>query len=103
MGAWAQASGGAGKIHFLADWDAGFTKAIGLDIDLSAGGLGVRSQALLDAGRRWRGEEPRYRGKSRPGRFRLPKPCWRGCNPQRQERPTAWSKAVGLTLPMFKS
>ncbi|MDQ0455103.1 peroxiredoxin [Rhizobium paknamense] len=53
MGAWAQASGGAGKIHFLADWDAGFTKAIGLDIDLSAGGLGVRSKRysmLVDDG-----------------------------------------------------
>ena len=44
MGAWAQSSGGMGKIHFLADWDAGFTKAVGLDADLSAGGLGLRSK-----------------------------------------------------------
>lgn len=44
MGAWAQSSGGAGKIRFLADWDASFTKALGLDADLSAGGLGVRSK-----------------------------------------------------------
>jgi peroxiredoxin len=44
MGAWAQSSGGMGKIHFLADWDAGFTKALGLDADLSGGGLGVRSK-----------------------------------------------------------
>jgi peroxiredoxin len=44
MGAWAQSSGGQGKIHFLPDWDASFTKAIGLDADLSAGGLGVRSK-----------------------------------------------------------
>ncbi|MFC3163602.1 peroxiredoxin [Ciceribacter thiooxidans] len=54
MGAWAQASGGMGKIHFLADWDASFTKAIGLDADLSAGGLGVRSQRysmLVEDGR----------------------------------------------------
>ncbi len=43
MGAWAQASGGFGKIHFFADWDGSFTKAIGLDLDLSAGGLGLRS------------------------------------------------------------
>jgi peroxiredoxin len=53
MGAWAQQSGGMGKIHFLADWDAGFTKAIGLDADLSAGGLGVRSKRysmLVDDG-----------------------------------------------------
>jgi peroxiredoxin len=44
MGAWAQSSGGLGKIHFLADWDASFTKALGLDADLSAGGLGIRSR-----------------------------------------------------------
>jgi peroxiredoxin len=44
MGAWAQSSGGLGKIHFLPDWDASFTKAIGLDADLSGGGLGVRSK-----------------------------------------------------------
>lgn len=44
MGAWAQASGGLGKIHFLADFDAAFTRALGLDADLSGGGLGVRSK-----------------------------------------------------------
>ncbi len=44
MGAWAQSSGGMGKIHFLADWDGSFTKALGLDVDLSAGGLGIRSK-----------------------------------------------------------
>ncbi|MGF9564946.1 peroxiredoxin [Neorhizobium sp. JUb45] len=44
MGAWAQASGGLGKIHFLADFDAAFTKALGLDADLSGGGLGIRSK-----------------------------------------------------------
>ncbi|MDO9415775.1 peroxiredoxin [Pararhizobium sp.] len=44
MGAWATASGGMGKIHFLSDWDAAFTKKLGLDIDLSAGTLGVRSK-----------------------------------------------------------
>ncbi|MCM2477785.1 peroxiredoxin [Rhizobium sp. CG5] len=44
MGAWAQQSGGLGKIHFLADWDASFTKALGLDMDLSAGALGIRSK-----------------------------------------------------------
>ncbi|EHS49159.1 Redoxin domain protein [Rhizobium sp. PDO1-076] len=44
MGAWAQHTGGLGKIHFLADWDASFTKALGLDADLSAGALGVRSK-----------------------------------------------------------
>ena len=44
MGAWAQSSGGLGKIHVLADWDGAFTKALGLDVDLSGGGLGVRSK-----------------------------------------------------------
>ena len=44
MGAWATSTGGAGKLRFLADWDAGFTKALGMDVDLSAGTLGVRSK-----------------------------------------------------------
>ena len=43
MGAWAGATGGEGKIRYLADWDAAFTKAIGMDADLSAGTLGIRS------------------------------------------------------------
>ncbi len=53
MGAWAQQSNALGKIHFLADFDASFTKAMGLDIDLSGGGLGVRSKRysmLVDDG-----------------------------------------------------
>ncbi|MFB9950308.1 peroxiredoxin [Rhizobium puerariae] len=44
MGAWGQQTGGLGKIHFLADWDGAFTRALGLHVDLSAGGLGVRSK-----------------------------------------------------------
>ncbi|HEV7435821.1 MAG TPA: peroxiredoxin [Pseudorhizobium sp.] len=53
MGAWAQSTGGTGKIHFLSDWDGAFTKSLGLEIDLSAGGLGVRSKRysmLVDDG-----------------------------------------------------
>lgn len=42
MGAWAQASGGNGKILFLADGSGDFAKATGLDIDLGKAGLGVR-------------------------------------------------------------
>lgn len=42
--AWAQQSGGKGKIQFLADWDGSFTKSIGMDIDLGVAGLGVRSK-----------------------------------------------------------
>ena len=44
MSAWADATGGTGKIRFLSDWDASFTKAIGMDTDLSAGTLGTRSK-----------------------------------------------------------
>ncbi len=42
MNAWAKASGGEGKLQFLADGAAAFTKAIGLDADM--GPLGVRSK-----------------------------------------------------------
>jgi glutaredoxin/glutathione-dependent peroxiredoxin len=53
MTAWAKSSGGEGKIRFLSDWDASFTKAIGMDADLSAGTLGIRSRryaAIVDDG-----------------------------------------------------
>ena len=42
--AWAEATGATGHIEFLADAAGDFAKAIGLDLDLSAGGLGVRSK-----------------------------------------------------------
>ncbi len=44
MGAWEKATGADGKILFLADGAGLFTKAIGLDIDLVAPGLGLRSR-----------------------------------------------------------
>lgn len=44
MAAWARFTGGESKIEFLADGNGDFVKAAGLDIDLSAGGLGVRSK-----------------------------------------------------------
>lgn len=44
MAAWEKATNGAGKIRYLSDWDASFTKAIGMDTDLSAGTLGTRSK-----------------------------------------------------------
>ncbi|MBB5752049.1 peroxiredoxin [Prosthecomicrobium pneumaticum] len=44
MKAWAEATGAAGKITFLADGSAVFTQAVGLDRDLTAAGMGVRSQ-----------------------------------------------------------
>lgn len=44
MKAWAEKTGGLDKIKFLSDWDGSFTKAIGMDMDMSAGGLGTRSK-----------------------------------------------------------
>jgi glutaredoxin/glutathione-dependent peroxiredoxin len=43
MDAWAKASGGAGIIEFLADGGAAFARALGMDFDASAHGLGIRS------------------------------------------------------------
>lgn len=44
MGAWANASGAKGKVRLLADGNAEFTKAVGLELDASAFGMGLRSQ-----------------------------------------------------------
>ena len=44
LGAWAEATGAAGHVDFLADGAGAFAKALGLDVDLSAGGLGLRSK-----------------------------------------------------------
>lgn len=43
MGHWAKAIDGNGTITFLADGSAKFHKAIGLDSDLTARGMGIRS------------------------------------------------------------
>jgi len=44
MGSWAKASGCDGKIEFLADGSAKFAKALGLELDLTERGMGVRSR-----------------------------------------------------------
>ena len=44
MGAWARFTGGEGKILFLADGSGDFAKSVGLDNDLSAAGMGLRSK-----------------------------------------------------------
>lgn len=44
MQAWARFTGAEGKIVFLADGSGHFVKSIGLEIDLDARGLGLRSQ-----------------------------------------------------------
>lgn len=54
MQAWAKASGGEGKIRFFADGSAMLTKALGLESDMSAGGMGIRSKRysmLIDDGK----------------------------------------------------
>lgn len=43
MDAWGKAQG-AGEILMLADPDAAFTKAVGMDVDASGFGLGIRSK-----------------------------------------------------------
>jgi peroxiredoxin len=43
MGAWKGAAG-SDDIEFLADGSADFAKAVGLELDASAGGLGIRSK-----------------------------------------------------------
>ncbi len=42
--AWAEATGARGHVDFLADGAGAFAKALGLDVDLSASGLGLRSK-----------------------------------------------------------
>ena len=44
MGMWAKETGGEGVITFLADGNAEFAKATGLDVDLGVAGLGVRNR-----------------------------------------------------------
>jgi peroxiredoxin len=53
MGAWARDLGTAGKIRMMADGSAVYTKALGLEFDLVAKGLGTRCQRfsmLVDNG-----------------------------------------------------
>jgi glutaredoxin/glutathione-dependent peroxiredoxin len=53
MKAWAEANQVADKVTMIADGSGVFTKALGLEIDLTGGGLGVRSKryaALLKDG-----------------------------------------------------
>ena len=44
LGAWAKSIAAEGKILFLADGNAEFTKAAGLELDASGKGLGIRSK-----------------------------------------------------------
>ncbi|GAA0727673.1 peroxiredoxin [Sphingomonas japonica] len=44
LGAWEQANDASGKVTMLADGNASFAKAIGLEMDNSSYGMGVRGQ-----------------------------------------------------------
>jgi peroxiredoxin len=44
MGAWGREQGANGKVRMLADGNASYTKALGLDADFSKFGMGTRSQ-----------------------------------------------------------
>lgn len=44
MGAWARDQRTSGKVRMMADGSAAFTRALGLEQDLSARGMGIRSQ-----------------------------------------------------------
>lgn len=53
MGAWAKDQKTAGKVRMLGDGSAAWTKALGLELDLTARGMGVRMQRfsmLVDDG-----------------------------------------------------
>jgi len=44
MGAWGRDQGSGGKVRMMADGSAEFTKKVGLELDLTARGMGLRSQ-----------------------------------------------------------
>jgi peroxiredoxin len=44
MKAWGEATGALGKITLIADGSADYVKALGLELDLSARGLGMRAK-----------------------------------------------------------
>ncbi|HVL57432.1 MAG TPA: peroxiredoxin [Burkholderiaceae bacterium] len=44
MGAWARDQKSGGKIRMIADGNTEFTKALGLEIDRTSAGMGIRSQ-----------------------------------------------------------
>ncbi|HXX83716.1 MAG TPA: peroxiredoxin [Casimicrobiaceae bacterium] len=53
MGAWAKDQRTAGKVRMMGDGSASYTKALGLEFDLTARGMGMRCQrfsALIDNG-----------------------------------------------------
>ncbi len=53
MGAWGREQGATGKVRMMADGSADYTKKLGLELDLTARGMGIRCQRfsmLVDNG-----------------------------------------------------
>ena len=53
MAAWGEAHGAEGKVELLADWNGELARALGLEVDLAASGLGRRCRrfaAIVDDG-----------------------------------------------------
>jgi len=53
MGAWARDQKSGGKVRMMGDGSAAYTKALGLELDLNARGMGTRCQRfsmLVDNG-----------------------------------------------------
>lgn len=44
VSAWSERLSAGDRLSFIADWDGAFSKALEMDMDLSAGGLGVRAK-----------------------------------------------------------
>ena len=65
--AWAEATSAMGHVDFLADGNGDFAKAIGLDLDLSAGRPRAALEALFDARRRRRRQAAQRRTGRRQG------------------------------------
>ena len=53
VSAWSERLGAGDRLSFIADWNSAFSKSLGMDMDLSAGGLGIRTKRfsmLVDNG-----------------------------------------------------
>jgi glutaredoxin/glutathione-dependent peroxiredoxin len=68
MGAWARDQKAAGKVRMLADGDAAFAKAVGLTLDLTGRGLGLRSNRYSMLVRNGKVETLNVEG---PGKFEV--------------------------------
>ena len=90
MGAWARDQKTGGKVRMLADGSADFAKATGLTLDLTARGMGLRSNRYSMLVKDGVVADAQRRGARASSRSATPTRCWR--------RPSR-SCAERLTLP----